>query len=54
MSADLTLTVQETGPGSAYELTGDQVAALVAVPDLVRLTRHRAGAGMCGATRRWA
>ncbi|MDP5315684.1 McrC family protein [Streptomyces poriferorum] len=38
MSADLTLTVQETGPGSAYELTGDQVAALVAVPDLVRLT----------------
>ncbi|MFJ4843263.1 McrC family protein [Streptomyces sp. NPDC088746] len=38
MSADLTLTAQETGPGSAYELTGDQVAALVAVPDLVRLT----------------
>ncbi|MFD3612136.1 McrC family protein [Streptomyces atroolivaceus] len=38
MSPDLTLTVQEAGPGTAYELTGDQVAALVAVPDLVRLT----------------
>ncbi|MFE7759371.1 McrC family protein [Streptomyces sp. NPDC057429] len=38
MSPDLTLTVRETGPGTPYELTGDQVAALVAVPDLVRLT----------------
>ncbi|WP_405392531.1 McrC family protein [Streptomyces sp. NBC_01102] len=38
MNPDLTLTVRETGPGSPYELTGDQVAALVAVPDLVRLT----------------
>ncbi|MFE9742668.1 McrC family protein [Streptomyces sp. NPDC006477] len=38
MSPDLTLTVQETGPGTPYQLTGDQVAALVAVPDLVRLT----------------
>ncbi|MER6639569.1 restriction endonuclease [Streptomyces microflavus] len=38
MTRDLTLTVQETGPGTPCELTGDQVAALVAVPDLVRLT----------------
>ncbi|MFW3464578.1 hypothetical protein ACN24K_31500 [Streptomyces microflavus] len=38
MTPDLTLTVQETGPGTPYDLTGDQVAALVAVPDLVRLT----------------
>lgn len=37
MSPDLALTVQETGPGTPYELTGDQVAALLAVPDLVRL-----------------
>ncbi|MET9395412.1 restriction endonuclease [Streptomyces sp. NPDC006624] len=32
------LTVPETGPGIVRELTGDQVAALLAVPDLVRLT----------------
>ncbi|MEU3431518.1 McrC family protein [Streptomyces gardneri] len=38
MSTDLTLTVREIGPGTPYELTGDQVAALVAVPDLVKLT----------------
>ncbi|MEU5983367.1 restriction endonuclease [Streptomyces sp. NPDC047434] len=38
MSPDLTLTVRETGPGTAHRLTGDQVAALIAVPDLVRLT----------------
>ncbi|MBW3356704.1 McrC family protein [Streptomyces sp. 09ZI22] len=38
MTRDLTLTVQETGPGTPCELTGDQVAALVTVPDLVRLT----------------
>ncbi|MEU1125906.1 restriction endonuclease [Streptomyces sp. NPDC005899] len=38
MNPELTLTVRETGPGSSQELTGDQVAALVAVPDLVRLT----------------
>ncbi|MFC8230331.1 McrC family protein [Streptomyces sp. NPDC057287] len=38
MSPDLTLTVQETGSGGTHQLTGDQVAALVAVPDLVRLT----------------
>ncbi|MDX2846080.1 restriction endonuclease, partial [Streptomyces ipomoeae] len=37
MTPDLTLIVRETGPGTPYELTGDQVAALVAVPDLVRL-----------------
>ncbi|BBC32812.1 hypothetical protein SGFS_041060 [Streptomyces graminofaciens] len=36
-AAALTLTVRETGPGTPYELTADQVAALVAVPDLVRL-----------------
>lgn len=38
MNPELTLTVRETGPGSPHELTDDQVAALVAVPDLVRLT----------------
>ncbi|MEU5719101.1 restriction endonuclease [Streptomyces sp. NPDC020403] len=38
MSPDLTLTVQETGSGDTHELTGDQVAALIAVPHLVRLT----------------
>jgi 5-methylcytosine-specific restriction enzyme subunit McrC len=35
----LTLTVRETGPGDEpYYLTGEQLAALIAVPDLVRLT----------------
>ncbi|MFH9613280.1 McrC family protein [Streptomyces pratensis] len=38
MSPDVTITVREAGPGTSCELTGDQVAALVAVPDLVRLT----------------
>ncbi|MER5681271.1 MULTISPECIES: McrC family protein [Streptomyces] len=35
---ELVLTIQETGAGTPYELTGDQVAALVAVPHLVRLS----------------
>lgn len=34
----LHLTVTETGPGTVRELTGDQLAALLTVPRLVRLT----------------
>ncbi|MEU5659989.1 restriction endonuclease [Streptomyces sp. NPDC047737] len=43
MTSDLTLTVQETGRGTLHKLTGDQVAALVAVPDLVRLSPTSSG-----------
>ncbi|MFF5523407.1 McrC family protein [Streptomyces coeruleorubidus] len=39
----LDLTVRETGPGTVRELTGDQVAGLLSVPDLVRLTPAAGG-----------
>lgn len=41
--ADLDLTVRETGPGTVRELTGDQIAGLLSVPDLVRLTPAAGG-----------
>ncbi|MFF6881019.1 McrC family protein [Streptomyces sp. NPDC012474] len=39
----LVLTVPETGPGLVRELTGDQLAGLLAVPGLVRLTPAAGG-----------
>ena len=39
----LDLTVRETGPGVVAALTGDQVAALLGVPGLVRLTPVNGG-----------
>ncbi|WP_240501721.1 McrC family protein, partial [Streptomyces neyagawaensis] len=39
----LTLSVDETGPGTVRELTGDQVAGLLCVPGLVRLTPASGG-----------
>ncbi|MER6713327.1 restriction endonuclease [Streptomyces sp. NPDC000877] len=41
--ADLDLTVPETGPGTVRELTGDQIAGLLGVPGLVRLTPAAGG-----------
>ncbi|MGI5367254.1 McrC family protein [Streptomyces iakyrus] len=40
---DLLITVPETGPGLVRELTGDQLASLLAVPGLVRLTPAAGG-----------
>ncbi|CAM5418495.1 McrC family protein [Streptomyces canus] len=40
---DLDLTVSETGPGTVEALTGDQVAALLGVPGMVRLTPAAGG-----------
>ncbi|MFE0250067.1 McrC family protein [Streptomyces sp. NPDC059010] len=42
MSA-LELTVRESGPGAVRELTGDQVAALLSMPGLVRLAPMTGG-----------
>lgn len=39
----LTLSVDETGPGTVRELTGDQVAGLLSVPGLVRLSPASGG-----------
>jgi len=51
-SRPLELEISETGPAAAYRLTGGQVAALAARPDLVTLAPTSGGMWRVGGTRK--